>query len=256
METEVALPPAEQAQASDPNVIDTTAVEIPEGEAKPEGEARPEKTPEQREIDRLRRGIDRRTKQLAEARAQIGLTRQPIADNNQQTADDSESLSLTRAELAKYVNAEALKLAPTLSKQALEVEQQSKIVKSLQASVGGQEKFIEMTNELAEVFDGSKQLAVLDADDPAALLKYLTDPENADEAEEIGRLSDIAAGKRLARIEAKLAALPKTPAKQVSKAPAPLEEIRGMGTAQNPPDPSNEKAWRQWRNEQERKGRA
>ena len=88
---------------------------------------------------------------------------------------------------------------------------------------------MELTNELSEVFDAAKQLAVLDADDPAALLKYLTDPENADEAEEIGRLGDIAAGKRLARIEATLAAAPKTPAKQISKVPAPIESIRGQG---------------------------
>ena len=236
METEVALPPAEQAQASDPNVMEATAREVPEGEAQPEGEAPPEKTAIELRIEQLERDakraqkvIDKRTRQLYEARAQIPLTRPPIADNNGNNADDSAPLSLTRAELAQYVTAEATRIAPTLTKQALADEQAKKVVRSLQESVGGQEKFMAMTNELSEVFDANKQLAVLDADDPAALLKYLTDPENADEAEEIGQLGDIAAGKRLARIEATLAGLPKTPAKQISKAPAPIESIRGQG---------------------------
>jgi hypothetical protein len=235
MDTEVALPPVEETQASDPNTIETTAREVPEGE-QPEGDAQPEKTPAELRIEQLERdnkriqkAIDRRTRQLYEARAQIPLTRQPIADNNRPNADDSEPLSLTRAELDQYVTAEAKRIAPTLTKQALADEQAKKVVKSLQESVGGQDKFMELTNELSEVFDAAKQLAVLDADDPAALLKYLTDPENADEAEEIGRLGDIAAGKRLARIEATLAATPKTPATQVSKAPAPIESIRGQG---------------------------
>ena len=226
MEVEEATPPVEESTQAG------QVIEQPEGE---QPEAPPEKTPSELRIEQLERDakraqkvIDKRTRQLYEARAQIPLTRQSIGDNNVTNADDSAPLSLTRAELAQYVTAEAQRIAPTLSKQALADEQAKKVVKSLQESVGGQDRFMEMTNELAEVFDAKKQLAVLDADDPAALLKYLTDPENADEAEEIGQLGDIAAGKRLARIEATLATS-KPPAKQISKAPAPIESIRGQG---------------------------
>lgn len=265
MENEVAAPPAEQAQASDQQVVDTTAREVPEGEVKPEGEA-VELTPEQKRIAELERDlakkqrvIDKRTAKIYQYRAQLeqgGLTRQPNQDNNRSTADDSEVLSLTRAEFEAQSLERARQLAPTLSRQALEVEQQTKAIQSLQKSLGGPEKFVEITNELADVFDEQKQLAVLEADDPAALLKYLTDPDNAEEAEEIGKLGPIAAGRRLARIEAKLADTQK-PKPQVSKTPDPLTPVKARGASGNGmPDPSNTRAWMQWRNEQEAKGLA
>ena len=263
METAEALPTAEQAQASPQQPMEAQAA--PEGEAKPGNEAPAvEETAEQkrikeleRELSKKQRAIDRRTRQLYETRARMDLTSQREEVHNQNTADDSQPLSLTRAEIDKLVKAEAAKLAPTVAKQALEVEHQAKVVESLQKSVGGAEKFIELTNELAEVFDQGKQLAVLQAEDPAALLKYLTDPDNADEAEEIGRLDPIAAGRRLARIEAKLAAAPKPdPAPKASKAPAPLEQIRGRGQVTGMPDPKNAAAWIAWRNAEERAGRA
>lgn len=257
MENEVALPPVEQTQASD-QPIEVQAA--PEGEQKHE----PELTPEQKRIAELERDlakkqrvIDKRTAKIYQYRAQLeqgGLTRQPIQDNNRATADDSEPLSLTRAEFEAMSLERAKQLAPTLSRQALEVEQQTKVIKSLQQSLGGPEKFVEITNELADVFDEQKQLAVLESDDPAALLKYLTDPDNAEEAEEIGKLGPIAAGRRLAKIEAKLSQ--PTPKPQVSKTPDPLEPMRAKGAANGMPDPKNTRAWMQWRNEQEAKGLA
>lgn len=261
MENEVAAPPAEQAQASD--AIEVTAREVPNAEGAPEAV---ELTPDQKRIAELERDnakkqrvIDKRTAKNYQLRAQIeqgGLTNNPIARNNGATADDSEVLSLTRAEFEAQSLARAKQLAPTLSRQALEVEQQTKVIRSLQESLGGQEKFVQITDELADVFDEQKQLAVLEADDPAALLKYLTDPDNADEAEEIGKLGPIAAGRRLAKIEAKLADTPK-PKPQVSKAPDPLTPVKAKGSSGNgQPDPSNTRAWMAWRNEQESKGLA
>lgn len=258
--------PGAQAAAADQPAATQAADPNAEGQTKVEGEgdqAKPEKTETElrmeqleRENKRMQRGIDRRTRQLAEARAQIGLTRETLSAQNTDT-DENEPLSLTRAELAKFVKAEAEKLAPTLGKQALEVEKQRASVQSLLKDVG-QDKFQELTDELAEVFDGPKQLAVLGAENPAALLKYLTDPANADESEEIGRLSAIDAGRRLARIEAKLAAESPKEKSKVSKAPEPLGEIRSQGAAQASmqPDPKNTRAWMAWRNEQERKGLA
>lgn len=266
MELAEALPQAPEAQASQQQTIDPA--QAPEDETKLEGEAAPELTPEQtrikeleRELVKKQRGIDRQTRKAYEWRAraeQGGLTRTSNQVDNQNTADDSEVLSLTRAELEQKSLERARQLAPTLARQALEVEQQAKTVESLQRSVGGPEKFVELTNELAEVFDAQRQLAVLQAANPAALLKYLTDADNADEAEEIGRLDAISAGRRLAQIEAKLAATSKADtAPKASKAPAPLEAIRGRGPAGNGmPPPSNAAAWIAWRNAEERAGRA
>jgi hypothetical protein len=62
--------------------------------------------------------------------------------------------------------------------------------------------------------------AVLDADNPPALLKYLG--ENPDEAEELADLTPAQLGRRLAKLESKLGAK-----KQTSAAPAPIRPVSG-----------------------------
>lgn len=261
----IAAPAAGQ---TDGNTIEGVAREVvtpvngetkPEGEAKPDAEAKPEKTPEQREIERLRRGIDRRTRQLAEARAQ-----QPNAQQKEthSPADDSEPLSLTRAQIQEMVTAEARKLAPTLREEAAESERRHGVLESL-AKTWGQEKFDEVSSDLDDVFGGLTDRsgrpkpaieAVFESDSPAAVIEWLTDPDNADEAERISRLSAAQAGRAIAKLELTITATKAAGKPQPSKAPAPLEAVRGQGSVTGAPDPSNTKAWIQWRNEQERKG--
>ena len=274
MSTETAvienIVPSESAQVPQEAQTEQVAAEGQEGEAKTEAPAKPEKTPEQREIDRLRRGIDRKTRQLAEARAH--LTQQPIARDNRAVDTDSEALSLTRAQLRELVNAEAEKLAPTLREQATEVERRSSVVQSLTDKWGKQpasdptqfaNKFDELAADLSDAFDGLQDRsgkpkpaieAVFEADEPAMVIEWLADPDNADEAERISKLSAVQAGKAIAKLEAKLSTQPRKDKPQPSKAPAPLESMRGQGSVSGAPDPSNTKAWIQWRNEQERKG--
>jgi hypothetical protein len=258
-----ALPEVEQSTA----VSEAETPEVAEAE-KPE--AAPEKTESElrmeqleRENKKLLRGIDRKTKQVYEARARNGLTNQSIGNDNRGAGDDSDTVTLTRAELEQRDREVATRLGPALAKEAQEAAKYHKAAKSLADAVGGQEKFQELTDELAEgiKFSAAKQIAVLDSDTPAALLQYLTDPENADEAEEIAALSDIQAGRRLARIESKLAKQAEESAAnskpEPSKAPKPLEPVRGVVTKVNGmPDPKNTRAWMDWRNAQEAKGLA
>lgn len=258
-----ALPPveestpagAEQAQQEQP----AEAVEKP-----------PELTPEQiriKELEqrekRLQRGIDRKTRQLAEARAQH-LTRPAIVDNNADNADDSQPLSVTRAELAKYVKAEAEKLAPTLAEQRAEATRRQGVIDSL-AKTWGQEKFDEVASDLDEAFGGLQDTrgspkpaieAVFEADDPVAVIEWLANPENSDEAERISRLSAVQAGKAIAKLELKIAAETEKAKPKVSKAPAPLEPVKGPARINGMPDPKNTREWMAWRNDQERKGLA
>ena len=233
-----------------------------EGETKPEAEAKPEKTAEQREIDRLRRGIDRRTRQLSDARAQLDLTRGQSRVDNQPTADDSEPLSLTRAQLAELVKAEATRLAPALRSETAEIERRQGVIQSL-AKTWGQEKFDEVSSDLDEAFGGLTDRsgrpkpateAIFEADEPAKVIEWLSDPENVDEAERISKLGPLQAGKAIAKLEAKLSTLTPKPTTKVSTAPAPLEAVRGQGNTAGAPDPSDTKRWIAWRNEQERKG--
>ena len=255
--TPEAGPEAEQVIAPEVETESTDSAE-----PKAEEPAKPEKTPEQREIDRLKRGIDRRTKQLYEARAQIDLTRGQNNVNYQQTADDSEPLSLTRAQIAELVKAEAVKLAPTLRSEAVELERRQGVIQSL-AKTWGQERFDEVSSDLDDAFGGLIDSsgrpkpaleAIFVADEPSRVLEFLSDPENLDEAERISNMSAAQAGKAIAKLEAKLSTESSKPTSKASKAPAPLAAVRGQGSTGNTPDPSDTKRWIALRNEQERKG--
>ena len=270
MTLETALPgAAEQAaeasgqQETAAPALDTSTETKAEGEQQAEEKsAKAEKTPEQREIERLRRGIDRRTRQLAEARAQAALPRERAQEYNQDTADDSQPLSITRAQLAEMVKAEAAKLAPTLREQADEVTRRQGVIQSL-AKTWGQERFDELASDLDDAMGGLTDRsgkpkpaieAVFESDSPQRLIEYLADPEHVDEADAISRMGAVQAGRAIARLEDRLSEEAKKAAPKASKAPAPLEPIRGQGGTSGAPDPSDTKAWIRWRNEQERKG--
>jgi len=242
MEDEAALPNAEQAAASTEALEaakaidqDANAGELTAEQQAEAAKAKPEKTPEQREIERLRRGIDRRTRQLSEARAQLDLTKPKNDANYQASADDSEPLSLTKAQLAELVKAEAHKLAPTLREQAAETERRQSVVQSL-AKTWGQERFDALANDLDEAFGGLSDAsgrpkpaieAVFEADEPSKVIEWLADPDNFDEAERISRLSAVQAGKAIAKLESRIAADSDKDKPKPSKAPAPLEPVKG-----------------------------
>jgi len=223
--------------------------EAREDESHPEGEAKPaELTPEQQRIaelerreKKLQRGIDRRTRQLAEARAQAQLTDRQIVAHNGGGADDSQPLSVTRAELAQMVRREAETLAPTLATQQSEVVRRQGVIESL-AKTWGKEKFDEVASDLDEAFGGLQDRsgspkpaieAVFEADDPVKVIEWLADPENSDEAERISKLSAVQAGKAIAKLEIKLGLEVEKAKPKVSKAPAPLEPVRGQGRPAN-----------------------
>lgn len=246
-----ALPPVEestQAGAAADEAKAEQSTDPPEGSA-----PKPEKTAEQREIERLRRGIDRRTRQIGELRAR--LTQPAIERNNRDDADDSQPLSLTKAEIAQLVKAEAEKLAPTLAEQRQEVQRRQGVIDSL-AKTWGQEKFDEVASDLDAAFGGLQDAsgrpraaieAVFEADDPARVIEWLADPENADEAERISRLSAVQAGKAVARLEAKLDAERESQKPRVSKAPTPIAPARGSAPVQKSPADMSDAEYAIWR---------
>ena len=235
-----------------------------------EKEAKPEKTPEQRELERARKKIDRLVRQREELRAQVpnaqGLRSGQIAGTNQQPRDDSEPLTLTRAKLQQIVQEEAARLAPSIREQQAEIEQRQKVVASL-AKSWGRDRFDELADDLDRSFGGLADAqgrpkpatdCIFEADDPAALIEYLADPENDEEAEAIGRMNDRQAGRAIARLESKISAEKAKGKPQASKAAAPLQSLRGgakQAAGDHGPDPSDTKAWIRWRNDQERSGR-
>jgi hypothetical protein len=227
-----------------------------EGETKAE-EAKPEKTPEQRELDRTRRKLDRVYRQREEARAELrllqqqGLTRQPIARTNEPESTDSDTLTLSRAELQQQIQDEARKLAPSIQAQQAEIEHRQKVIDGL-AKSWGKDKFDSYAESLADAFDGLVDRdqrpkpavdAIFEADKPSALIEYLADPDNADEAESLSRMSAVSAGRFVAKLEAKLAEKAKAKP-QPSKAAAPIEPVRGSGVASSlPSDSDSAEVW-------------
>lgn len=254
MTTETVLPSADEtAVAGDqPNQVETPA----EGEQTEKPEAKPEKTPEQKAIDKLERKLGRVIGQREEARAEReqlrqqieALQRRSIDDTNRQTETDSENLTLSRAQLRQMIEAEAKKLAPTIKGEAESVAKQREVVSGL-VKAWGAETFQARTNDLAEVLAPDKQMLVLDTDNPAALIEYLTDEDNADEAEAIGKMPIGRAGYALAKIAAKIEASKSEAKPKPSKAPQPLEAIRGNGGNTADSAPSDIRAYMKWANQ-------
>ena len=213
-------------------------------EAQAEGEPakeKPEKHPLEKELAKERRRIARLVEQREQARAEAAHLRhqQPQrlqSGENGDTLTADERVSLTQAELNKLIREQAERLAPEVSsKREQEGELRAKAL-TLQKDLGGD--FQTVTEDLAAILpSGDLQLAVLSADAPAELARYLTDPDNADEAERIGRMSPVMAGRAFAKIEAKLEAI-KATKPQPSKAAAPLEAPRGRGAVTAEPDTS------------------
>jgi hypothetical protein len=231
------------------------------GEEGGDKQPKKEKTPEQREIERLRRRVDNLTRQKYEARAQQAQQPEPRAQQTQ--AGNDEPVTLTRAELQRMVAEQAQQLAPSITEQQAEIERRHGVVSKL-AKAWGQEEFDAKASELDEVFGGLADRsgkpkpatdAIFDADDPKAVIEYLTDPDNADEAERIARLPATRAGREIARIEAKLEEAKKNAKPRPSNAPRPIESVKGGGVPSGMPDPSNTKAYIAWANAQERGAR-
>jgi hypothetical protein len=230
------------------------------GSKEPAAEAKKEKTPEQREIDRLRRRVDNLTRQKYELRAAIPATA-PQQQQNQ--ADDDEPVTLTRAELNRRIAEQAQQLAPTMREQQAEDERRHGVVQSL-AKEWGPEKFDEISSELDEALGGLVDRsgkptpatdAIFHADDPKGVIEYLTDPDNADEASSIARMNPLLAGRAIAKIEQKIEAAKSQAKPKPSNAAAPIEPARGGGVPNGMPNPSDTKAYIKWANEQERASR-
>lgn len=246
MDPETVLPDApESAGASDqPNPDEA----LPEQQAEKPEEAKPEKHPLEKELAKERRRNQAIVRRLHEAERIAKEASQRLQSSgegatNREAEADSEVLSLPKAELERLIQERAKELAPKITAEAGEQERLSKAAAALRKELG--DEFAELTEDLASVFDGKKQLAVLRTDAPAGLIRYLTDPDNAAEAERIAAMDDFDAGRALAKLEAKLEAKDDKP--KPSSAAAPLRQVRGQGQATErvPTDP---RAYMEWAN--------
>jgi hypothetical protein len=227
----------------------------------PAAEPKKEKTPEQREIERLRRRVDNLTRRRyeLEAAGAVPARQQQQQQQPSHADDDDEPVTLTRAELKKQIAEQAQQLAPTMRDQQAEFERRHGVVTSL-AKEWGQEKFDALSADLDDALGGlvdrrgaptAATDAIFHADDPKGVIEYLADPDNAEEAASISKMGAVQAGRAIAKLEQKLVAEKAKAKPQPSNAPAPLEPARGGGVPNGMPDPSNTKAYIAWANAQE-----
>jgi hypothetical protein len=244
---------SEQVEQASGEATGTENSEASDSSEKPE---KKEKTPEQREIDRLRRRVDNLTKKKYELEA---LRQEP---QRQQDSDD-ESLTVSRAELDRMIAERAEKLAPTIKEQQAEIEHRQEVIKTL-SKEWGQEKFDAIAAELDDALGGLLDArgrpkpateAIFEAEDHKSVIEFLTDPENSDVAERLARSSAVRAGLEIARIEAKLKEQKAKAKAKPSNAARPLESVKGGGVPTGIPDPADTKAYIKWANEQERSRR-
>lgn len=236
MDTDIdALPNATDtpvAVAGDQPTADASPTDGQEQQTEQVEDQKPEKDPLEKELARERNRIQKLTSQKYKLAAQLDQLKAQLQqfgnrDTNTQDAD-GDKLTLSRSELDRIVKEQAERLAPTIRSKAEEEAKLKSAAIALQKSLGVDE-FEQLASDLASVFDNDKQLAVLRTDAPADILRYLTDPDNADEAENIGRMDSFDAGRAIAKIEAKLASK-REQKPQPSKAAAPIEAARGTGT--------------------------
>ncbi|MCW1958141.1 MAG: hypothetical protein KIH64_006265 [Mycobacterium sp.] len=248
MTTETAASAAVQAETGTEASAETkalnAAIDAEDGanteDKQPEPQKK-EKTAEEREIARLRRRVDNLTRRLYEgghkgSTQQVASTQEPRGTTNTAAQDDDEPVQLTRKQL-REIEERARDEALTTSQQSTDAERRSGVANQL-AKDWGREKFDAYAADLDDALGGLTDArgaprpatnAIFDSDNPRALIEYLTNPDHADEADALGRMSVEQANRAIGRIEARLAADKGKAKPQPSSAPAPIEQIRAQG---------------------------
>lgn len=237
--------------------------EIPQGDAtetpevvEPGKDAETEQKAEKTEAEILReelarkerqmqRRIDRLTKKLHEASYQ-----QPTRTQPEPVADDADQ--------PRYTEEEIQRKADERAREILETERITQRANDIAAN--GEKEYSDFGDKVravmseVQLFDQRGRMTPLmeiiaEADKPHALLHYLG--SNPDVVDELADLPLAKQARRLALIEADLAKPKEPPAKQVSKAPKPIEPVKPAGRASDEPPIEDTKAWIEWSNRQD-----
>jgi len=252
MTTETIAAPGAAAETAPDVKVETPEVTTPDADesAKQQPEADPIKALEQRlekERARMERRIDRKHAEAAQAKERVRYLEEQLQRAQTQQPQEGEQTQQRQAspdDIDRMADQRAQEIvqARELQKRVGSILEQGKAIPD----------FDRLCNDLnAEIafYDKGKPSAfleaVMDSDKPHALLAHLG--QNPDIAEELNGLSPAQLGRRLARIEADLTAKPEGP--KPSKAPKPLEPVKGSATT-GEPNPKDTAAWIAWRNKQ------
>lgn len=226
-ENEVPTAPETQNPApestQEPAIVEQESTATDEA-GKPE-EAAPEKTPEQKELERLRRQLSKAQR----VNGRLSQETQQAREQLQRFAPNDE------AQPASDVN--PVEIARELVKIERVTEKANGIAKAGETTYGKAEfrEAVQAVNEEAgPMFDQQGRPtalgdAILDSDDPKALIWHLN--QNPDLASDLADLTPAQLGRRIGRIEAQMSSKP-TP-KPVSRAPAPARPIGATRSSGN-----------------------
>lgn len=201
-------------------------------------------TDAEKTIRKQLRRIERLTAKRGAAEREAEILRQQLAEFQQRASRQDEDGEPAKRQLTEAdIDRIAREKAEELTRQRAIGERVGKVLKE-GSKLDGFNAAVDAVAEVVPFMDKRGKPtpfieAVLDADNPAELLKYLGD--NPEEAEELADLTPARLGRRLATLELKLKP---GATKQTSSAPKPLQPIKsgnaGLSTPRTPEELLNE----------------
>ena len=249
MNTETNAAPDVAADTATSEPVETQEVTTPESNeaSTPETDAKPEAADDaDKSLKRLQRRIDRVTAARYQAEAEARQLREQLQQYSQRETPTQEEQQIRPEDIERIANerAKQIRELETVSKRSHEIR--DALVKEV-----GQGSLSQI---LAAVTEEAGPLAhedgrwtplgeaIADSEQPAKLLAYLG--KNPEAAESLQGLTAAQLGRRIARMEAEMS----TP--KPSKAPRPLDPIKGQSEVTKDPAEMSDKEFAAWRREQ------
>ena len=202
-------------------------------------------TEEQRTIRKQLRRIERLTAKRGAAEREAQLLREQMAEFQRQMGGlqgedgaQSGNRQFSEADIERIATERAADIARqrAIGEKVGRVLREGTKLDGFNAAVDAVAEVVPFTDQKGKPTPFIE--AVLDSDEPVALLKYLGD--NPDEAEDLAALSPAQLGRRLAKLETKLASAKK----QTSAAPAPIKPVAGATTVAKDEGRMTDAEWR------------
>lgn len=245
---------APEEAANKPEVAEPESNEAQQPEQTNE---QPEQGDADKSLKRLQRRVDRVTAARYQAEAEARQLREALARYQQTEApqQEQEEVTVKPEDVERIANERAAHIAEAqqvdrrgaeITKQLLKIAGSNDAVHAIVSAV------IEEAGPLVDSRTGRWTALgeALDASEsPAELLSYLE--KDLDAAASLRGLSAARLGRRVAAIEAEMAAKKAAPAR--SKAPSPLEPVKSTTAGSNEPNIKDTAAWIAWKNKQDRR---
>lgn len=255
MTTENEAAPGVAADTATPEQIVNQGPEVttPESETEqqpqeqPEGD-KPKAEDRDKSIQRMNRRMDRITAARYQAEARAQELERKLAQYEQRDRPEAEAQQIRPEDIERIATERALQL-----REMEAVVERSRAIRDALVKEVGQDnlpKLLEVVTEEAGPLVREDQRwtplgeAIADSDDPAKLIAYLG--QNPEAAESLRGLSAAQLGRRIARIELQM----KAPEPKPSKAPKPLEPLKGSADIQKDPTEMSQAEFTAWRRSQ------